>query len=794
MCKRFGVLLVSAALSARADAQIVQLADDVPAPMDSTASIDAAGSVAYTVSTVDPFGTNPGHSRQIFRWNPATGAGTQVTSYEEGVETVSVSGDGTWLAFVSCADLLGTNHDESPELYVMHSDGTGLAQLTSFNLLPRPFPRGVVSAVISGSANRIVFTGAIDPFGTNPTLSKAVFVVDRDGSNLKQLAIDLGDVTFVPDTNWVISEVIDISDDGSRVIFEKANQLYGINADGTGLHTFPSSIPLSDASISGNGLKVVWDAGILRATTFVQPGTVSSLGAGDSPSITDDGTVVSFYRAAAPMGGIYRVDSTGGTATLVSSASLRSVRASGDGARLVARDFNAGSYALDNLGGSVQQLTQAPITYTVERVSALSPGGNRAWYLAGVTPGSYSMGLFVYDFDAGTRTQLTDPSTLFIEDSHFRASDAGDVVFVSDDNPTGQNPGGGDHLFKLSAQGTITQLTFSSGPVVLAALPAIRGDGQQIVFQGATLTGEVPLYRMNGDGTGMAPIHPAIDSSSFMHPAISEGTPHAWVAYTFGPDQILYRVKTDGSGLQRITLTSDACYDPSISGDGNRIAFASAGDFAGQNADHSYEAFLWDATTQLITQLTHDQGENIEPRITRNGQWVFTGELRIAAGTGVAEPAIGFLHTTSFGRSVAPNATGTAWAFGAKGVIDRSPSGFSLYRATTTVAPKIEVGKASPTLVTWDPSPGVFRYDVIRGSVGNLALLASTVDLGTVVCLEDDSPDNHVRGFEDASNPAPGQAFFFLYRGSVGLGAATGSYGQGTGGKERVAGSGGCNP
>jgi hypothetical protein len=100
----------------------------------------------------------------------------------------------------------------------------------------------------------------------------------------------------------------------------------------------------------------------------------------------------------------------------------------------------------------------------------------------------------------------------------------------------------------------------------------------------------------------------------------------------------------------------------------------------------------------------------------------------------------------------------------------------------------------SPTVVTWDPSPGSVRYDVVRGSISNLAISGSTVDLGPVVCLEDESPDNHTRGHEDDADPAPGEAFFFLYRGSVGAAAATGSYGQGTGGRERIAGAGGCNP
>jgi Tol biopolymer transport system component len=737
-----------------------------------------------SVSTGDPFGTNTGHRRQVFRWNPATGSGTQVTTYEEGVESVSVSSDGAWLAFVSNADLLGTNHDESPELYVMQSDGTGLAQLTSASLLPRPAPRGVTQAVLSGSGNRIVFTGGINPLGTNPTLSMAVFVIDRGGTNLKQLDINLGDQDA--------GDVIDISDDGSKVVYEKANALRGINADGTGLHTFPSSTSLREVSISGDGSRVVWAIGVssnassLRSSTFVQPGTVVSLGGGHQPSITDDGTLVTYHwYTASP--GIYRINSTGGPATLVYSGSFEALRASGDGTRLVGRNL-AGTLALDNAGGSVQQLTQAPFGYAVELLGALSPDGNRAWYYGGGTAGSLTLALFAYDFATGTRTQLT-ASGLHIHDGYFRASDTGDVVFVSTDSPTGQNPGGCEMVFKLDVTGTVSQLTFC--PTLTATMaPIIRGDGQEIVFWAeAQGSGNIYLYRMNGDGSGLSQVIEGYGSST----AISEGTP-AWVAYSLASSGILYRVKTDGTGLYRITMSNDFCDGVSISADGNRIAFVSTGDFAGQNTDHSYEAFVYDATSQLFTQLTHDLDWVFETRISRDGQWVFTRDRRIAVDTGVAEPTAGFLHAASFVYQTVPNATGTAWAFNGRDVIDRSPNDLSLYRASTTIAPTIEVGKVSPTVVTWDPSPGSLRYDVVRGSIANLSVAGSTVDLGIVSCLEDDSPDNHTRGSEDALDPAPGEALFFLYRGSVGFNAAAGSYGQGTGGRERVAGAGACNP
>jgi hypothetical protein len=107
----------------------------------------------------------------------------------------------------------------------------------------------------------------------------------------------------------------------------------------------------------------------------------------------------------------------------------------------------------------------------------------------------------------------------------------------------------------------------------------------------------------------------------------------------------------------------------------------------------------------------------------------------------------------------------------------------------------IHVSRTTPTLVTWDVEPNALRCDVIRGDVADLQPGPSnTVDLGPVVCLEDDSPDATTLGFEDPDDPAPGQAFFFLYRGSQGVDDGPGSWGQGTGDAERAAGAGSCVP
>jgi hypothetical protein len=61
-----------------------------------------------------------------------------------------------------------------------------------------------------------------------------------------------------------------------------------------------------------------------------------------------------------------------------------------------------------------------------------------------------------------------------------------------------------------------------------------------------------------------------------------------------------------------------------------------------------------------------------------------------------------------------------------------------------------------------------------------------------VVCLANDSPDALTNGFEDAATPAPDQGFFYLYRFTQDAPEGPGSWGQGTGGAERIPGEGAC--
>ncbi len=93
----------------------------------------------------------------------------------------------------------------------------------------------------------------------------------------------------------------------------------------------------------------------------------------------------------------------------------------------------------------------------------------------------------------------------------------------------------------------------------------------------------------------------------------------------------------------------------------------------------------------------------------------------------------------------------------------------------------------STTSVTWPPLYEASRYDVIRGTVSSLTQTSTTVNLGTVACVENDSPDLLST---DTVNPPFGTVYFYLMRSEDPT--INGSYGRSTLNKVRVPSSGDC--
>jgi len=96
---------------------------------------------------------------------------------------------------------------------------------------------------------------------------------------------------------------------------------------------------------------------------------------------------------------------------------------------------------------------------------------------------------------------------------------------------------------------------------------------------------------------------------------------------------------------------------------------------------------------------------------------------------------------------------------------------------------------AQGTLVSWTAVAGAQDYDVIRGSLSDLQVLEDSYDLGIVTCIEANSADESTEGFEDSTEPPPGEFFYYLVQSR---GDDDSGYGTESAVKPRVPGGGDC--
>ncbi len=858
--------VVAAASLTLVQAQIVRQATELLQTSTTCAALDDAGTAAFAVSTTDPFGTNPDHIPQIFRWDPDTGAGAQITSFADAVIAsrfgISVSDNGQQLLFVSYGDLTGQNADQSAELFLMQADGSGLLQLTdqsagSYGTIYFP--------ALAGSGNRAVFSSNADYLGTNPTGVFQTWVVDSDGTGLRQLTTAQVHGGFWPS----------ISDDGQRIVFATSedlvgtgnqhDQVFGILTDGTGLSQITAlsfgrteypmisgdgstiafyttaSVPGLPGGCNGDQIAVVdWDGSNLGRVAAPCLGAVVG-GYVSPPEITDDGQVV-FY-AAYGFGldfqinwEVFRVNKDGsGWMQLTDTddgpgpgANCSVARVAGAGGRVSFvcadgepyggpnPDFSEELFAMSGTGTSHRQLSEGVDGESWD--PDLTPDSSRMVYVSDANPlaepGYWWAQLYHSTLDAPTPTRITSlaggtPKQPSITD------DGATIAFAHDGDPLGTNAYGYYQIFSIAADGTgLTQLTPQLEDLVgHSDEPHISGNGSLIIFQsranllGDNISGFSRVYKIAPNGTGLARLSPD-DTDDAEHPRVSASG--AWVVYTHGGQ--IRRQEINGA-IDAVIASSGNW--PDLTPGGDQVVYESSADPLGTNPEGNDELFLWDDATGTTSQLTSTKaaGHNRRPRFSGNGQWVYFhsdaphfGEaepgyfqpFRVAGAGGRVQRVgglAGCLEQLPAPMSV--DHAGSHAVFGTTGDCTTQNPDWS--REIVTIdrdAPariRVSPGPA-PTTVHWDVESGPVRYDVIRGDVASLAFDGGGgVDLGVVICVEDDSYDPTTAGFEDVDTPAPGQAFFYLYRGTQGVAAGPGSYDTASDGSERLPAAGDCS-
>ncbi len=131
--------------------------------------------LAFT-STYNPLGTNADRNSEVFLYDLHNDSVRQLTQSSGGSSSaqVSLSGDGSRLAFASTADLLGTNADGNLEIFLLDLFDDTLTQVTqsigsgSFNVEP----------ALSGDGRTLAFISAANLTGHNAVGLPQLFVAD----------------------------------------------------------------------------------------------------------------------------------------------------------------------------------------------------------------------------------------------------------------------------------------------------------------------------------------------------------------------------------------------------------------------------------------------------------------------------------------------------------------------------------------------------------------------------------------------------------------------------------------
>ncbi len=183
------------------------------------ATISSNGKFVAFSSDADPLGTNADGNFEIFRHDVDASTTTQITDTTSGdSEKPSINKKATWIAFISDADLTGSNADGSQELFLYDVAGDAFTQVTSAGT-----GDSSDNPVILPNGRYVYFDSDADLAGTNTDGNREIFRYAVAAASTQQLTSTTSGDSSRPSP----------SKSGKFVAFESdSDQLSGANSDG----------------------------------------------------------------------------------------------------------------------------------------------------------------------------------------------------------------------------------------------------------------------------------------------------------------------------------------------------------------------------------------------------------------------------------------------------------------------------------------------------------------------------------------------------------------------------------
>ncbi|HEU5239489.1 MAG TPA: lamin tail domain-containing protein, partial [Pyrinomonadaceae bacterium] len=303
---------------------------------------------------------------------------------------------------------------------------------------------------------------------------------------------------------------------------------------------------------------------------------------------------------------------------------------SGDG-RIVAFESTedlAAAGGADHFRALLANVVAEPIAFsqiagTRAVAPAISQDGSRIAFASNDDPlGTNTDGNSEIFLLVGSRlTQITDTRPISLADrtneGNFQPSISDDgrfIAFSSNRDLTGQNGDGNLEIFVFdSLSVTFNQLTLSTG-IVGFSDAKVSGNGDFVAYIGdngnspGSTRDLIEQPRSGGPATLLASA--AALSMTYGRAISDDGTRVVYSAQTAtNTTQVfLYDGRTTGSGRQITSLgarVNEVPLQPSISGDGTRISFATRRNVNGGNSDGSVELYLYDLPTATLSKITN---------------------------------------------------------------------------------------------------------------------------------------------------------------------------------------------
>ena len=326
------------------------------------------------------------------------------------------------------------------------------------------------------------------------------------------------------------------------------------------------------------------------------------------------------------------------------------------------------------------QLAPAPCALTQVTSSAdpsdapsVSDSGERiAFTSSGNLTGHNADGgsdVFLYSLSTHQIAQIVDSPTAE-SDSPVISGDGNRIAFISGEDLLGTNPDGGREVFLLDLGTSMLRQLSDVGAGYYASVPSISADGDLVVYSAHAdpngtnpdLSEEVFLYR-------------ASTATLLQITAATNGVSDDAVLSGDG-SKVYFRSNQNLTGQNPVPTTQVFAYDVAtatlaqltsfpvgnnlgyLTTDhaGDRIAFSSISDLLGTNPDGSFEIYLLDPVTRVVTQLTSvpnngTVSEVYEPRWSGDGSTLAfwgTADLTGANPDGSQEVFLYHVATATF--------------------------------------------------------------------------------------------------------------------------------------------------